>query len=757
MFQFLVLFIVTAVLLAASYFFTPSPKMQNAKKAALNEFDFPTNSNARVIPEIFGRCEVHGNIIYSGGMKATAIRIKSGGDWHTTGFAYFFDMAYALCGRIDKFVSFKMNGDIVATPNLTVNGNFTARTGKSAQVQGSGNGNSTLSVYLGNQTTADTYLSDVASSPLIYNGVSYIVFKQAFIGDNTTSAPNYSAVVERTNLLSGWSSPAINTDANPAHILYYILNKLASYSEDMLDGNSFAICGETLYNEGLGMSFVMSSENEAQEWCEEILRTIDAALQVDRTTGKIKLKLIRDDYNVNSLQIADENVCSDVTFERKSWEDTFSKITIKYTDKNTFQEASITGTNDVALTNLGYEKAQTIEYMGISSAQNANLVLDRLFRKMAYPLASVKFKVSILDFPSLNIGDVLLFSNSALGVNNLVIRILSIGADREDEQVMEIEATEDIFSIGSILVSGAQPNESIPEDTSIGELIYYDVKNAYPEMTTQKAIVPLAAYPTGFVQSVEASEADGMRVEVARWLRGKVKNSYSASTSIIIDRNVGIYITPLSPGFANISASDEAWQQLRYFAYIGNEIVAYQYCSAQVDGSYYLSNIIRGIGGTPITAHAADESVWLSSESFSEIRVLPIESNTPNITFTPKNFAQWGTPKTSTGGYNFAPETPLTPQIISKKRLSPNLIEIQISPRVRQRGANYRMTERIRAGEDEGLMEGRIRVSYDNSSVTYTEFDGDRIIFQNTATTAKNYVIRCEMANFISNNITVNI
>ncbi|MCI6988403.1 MAG: hypothetical protein MR902_02385 [Campylobacter sp.] len=65
---------ITAVALVAVYLLMPTPTMENAKSVGLDEFSFPTNSNGRVVPEVFGTCHVHGNIIWYGDLRSKEIR-----------------------------------------------------------------------------------------------------------------------------------------------------------------------------------------------------------------------------------------------------------------------------------------------------------------------------------------------------------------------------------------------------------------------------------------------------------------------------------------------------------------------------------------------------------------------------------------------------------------------------------------------------------------------------------------------------------
>jgi len=70
--------IVVAVILILVYLLIPVPQInQNAESAGLNDFSFPTNSNSRSIPILYGTCWVSGNVIWYGNLKSYEIEACS--------------------------------------------------------------------------------------------------------------------------------------------------------------------------------------------------------------------------------------------------------------------------------------------------------------------------------------------------------------------------------------------------------------------------------------------------------------------------------------------------------------------------------------------------------------------------------------------------------------------------------------------------------------------------------------------------------
>ena len=85
------------------------------------------------------------------------------------------------------------------------------------------------------------------------------------------------------------------SDMNPAHIIRECLtdtNWGMGYPESDIDDVSFTAAADKLYSESMGISMLWSQQTSIEDFVEEIIRHIDAALYVDRTTGKFVLKPI---------------------------------------------------------------------------------------------------------------------------------------------------------------------------------------------------------------------------------------------------------------------------------------------------------------------------------------------------------------------------------------------------------------------------------------------------------------------------------
>jgi hypothetical protein len=68
------LFGIIVMLALYVYMITNMPEQKDAEANSLEDFSFPTNSNGRAVPEVFGTQEVRGNVIYFGHLKTTKIK-----------------------------------------------------------------------------------------------------------------------------------------------------------------------------------------------------------------------------------------------------------------------------------------------------------------------------------------------------------------------------------------------------------------------------------------------------------------------------------------------------------------------------------------------------------------------------------------------------------------------------------------------------------------------------------------------------------
>lgn len=630
------------------------------------------------------------------------------------GYSYSLGIAMGLCEEVDELLEFRLDDDIVARPNLKTSGSFSAKTGKPSTSHGTSNPCSSVMFYDGKQTEPNAYLSAKTGFELIYKKLCYFLIN-GFVGDNVRSVPNYSCVVKRTSLdIDGYKEGAeIDGDINPAFAIYYMFVNLLKLDKRVLDINSFKTCAKRLHDERLGVSFKMTRANEAKEWVEEILRTIDAVMAINPNTGLLALRLLRDDYDIKQLAYANENNIKDLKFTRKSWDSTYSSVSVKFTDRDGFKENSITAQNPAVKRTLGFERSQSIEYMAITSKTNAKKVLTRLMRRLTYPYATMKFSVSTDEFKHIGVGDVLLFSNEKLGVNNMKIRVTNVGGD-SGEQTIGIEAIEDVFALSHVNFTFEQESLYKPIDLNIGELKYYGALNAPIELGEELGVIPMAATPSGFVQKINVRDgAQGESIDLIPWAVGELIKDYALSDEI--DDGNGFVIKELIPLW-KVAASRAGWQRLKMTCAIDDELMNFQFRDDLGDGKWRVREIIRGLGGSKITPHKKGAKVWFAPVDANDLPTLTLISPNTTLYFKAQNYANESQTKEFKFSHSGEARRAYAPSNVWGERKGADVI-LHWRNCVRLHGANYKNPDNIVAGFDEGLQEGAVKIKWDGGEL----------------------------------------
>lgn len=370
------------------------------------------------------------------------------------GNAFYSSFALAIATKIDEYKSLWINEDKISNINSNGIKEIQIQTGKQADQYPSGAGKSNLLLFNGNNNIFNSYLKKITGISTIYKNLAYVFFNDAFIGDNVQSYPNYGFEVKRTHIM-GWEYfghllDEITTfdgtkQANPAVILYYILNKIAGIEENLIDKNSFVEAAITLKQEKFGIALIINKENQLKDIIEEIIRHIDATFYFDIYIGKYRIKLYRKDYEENLLKDITEKDYKDLTFKKNSWQDLYTHINLNYIDPINYKKNSIYATNDAIRNMVKQDKIQEVNFLCIQDKQLAINIMSREYKKYCMPFAELTFKIS--SDSQISVFDTFNFSNKELGINKMVCRIIEISADETDGGYYEIKAIEDIYSL----------------------------------------------------------------------------------------------------------------------------------------------------------------------------------------------------------------------------------------------------------------------------------------------------------------------
>lgn len=257
-------------------------------------------------------------------------------------------------------------------------------------------------------------------------------------------------------------------DMNPAHIIRECLTDPdwgMGYQDADIDDTSFTAAADTLYNEGMGMSLMWDTQTSIEEFIKLIVKHIDAALYVDRQSGKFVLKLIRADFDVNTLIVLDEsNIDKIADFSRPSFGELTNSVTVTYWNAETGADSTIT-VQDIALQQMqGASIGASIIYSGFTNSAIATRVAQRDLRTLSTPLISCTIYAN-RDAANLNIGKCFRFTWPDYDVDDVVMRVTGIAYGDGKTNRIRLQCVQDIFSLPD--VAFVQPSPPAWEDPSV--------------------------------------------------------------------------------------------------------------------------------------------------------------------------------------------------------------------------------------------------------------------------------------------------
>lgn len=603
----LLLLVLTVVL---SELLRPKPNIEDARPAGLGDFNFPTATEARVVPLIWGRVKVEGpNVVWYGDKTQQAMREKvKTGLWSkkriTTGFKYKIGIQFGICRGpnvelLRWWVGDKQVWESESSPLATdgASADFTDDNFFGGDDLGNGGLSATIVFYTGSKTqSVDTYLAQhqqvgAGNDTPRYSGSSYVVAHDyqntdygAYIGNSTTIKP-WEFEVQRYP--AAWSGQTTNqeivgVECNPMNVLYEILTDTewgfgfpnADIDVGTPGTTSFDTAAATLLTEGNGFSMALTSVKESADIIEEIERQIDGVVFLDHQTGKWKVKLARDDYNIDTVpQLTDSNVHEVRDFTRGTFEDTTNQITVRYWKreedpedstviyyKETFALAQDVGN---ALTQGGGTITTSkvvpaeVSYPGCKTSALASFLAWRDLRGQAYPLARATFVVN-REFWDVSIGDVVAWTNTQLGFSKLAMRVTKIDYGKLQDNAITMTCVQDVFT--SATASYGTPEDSLWSPPT-GDLVKYPTAQQIAFECPRAIVIRDPDYTgTEYVSKIFAG-ARQQEDEVGFWITqrnasGSPSGSFADDSQVFGLLRIGKLRADLSAGVANPSSFD---------------------------------------------------------------------------------------------------------------------------------------------------------------------------------------------------------
>lgn len=639
----------------------PKPNLENARPAGLGDFKFPTATEGRVVPLIWGMVKIDGpNVVWFGGLRVSNIteEIKTGifsDEDVVVGHKYSIGIQFALCrGPNVELKSIHMNDKLAFNGTLDTDAAATSIDKKTifgGQEFGNGGALGVLRWYTGSltQNITGTYLAGKQANAPSYRGTAFAVWEGGYLGNSSQISP-WSFVAKRIpdglNLAvenPGAEEPEPDT-SNPMNVLYEMLtdtNWGLHVPIADIDQVNFREAAAVLATEGNGFGMVLDSPRSVEDAIREVERQIDGSVFFDRSAAQWRCKLARDDYVVDGLPLFDEsNIVELVDYTRQTWEETTNQVRVKYADMNKEFNDSYALAQDLA--NVSIQNASVsvdMTFPGVKTAANANKIAWRELKVQAFPLGKISLKINRQAFQLLP-GSVFKFSWARLGVASVVYRVSKINPGNLDSNFITVSAIQDVFAAGTAVFSDPTPSGWVDEpDTAVAPLAIDTLALEAPrQLVLQDTFAPDlqprvfmgARLPGGATTNFKAYSRIGTSrplsndfvadAPVNAFLLVGTLNTALPVHGVVADRpyiGYDIIVDNDSPDNLDELAIDggpSLVTSLRTIAYIDGEYVGFE--AVVVSGSTYrLKRVYRGLFHTAAKAHVLGTRVWFIGQT----------------------------------------------------------------------------------------------------------------------------------------------
>jgi hypothetical protein len=609
---------------ALSQMLMPKPEIEDARPMSLNDFDFPTATEGRVIPLHWGTDLVKGpNVIWYGDLRTVPIRERVTTSLFntkrvTTGHQYYVGFQMGICHGPATLKAIYVADELVWSGTQSTDGSITI---DEKNLKG------TFSFFTGSKTQAkSTYLVQHQSPCPAYRGLCYGVWEGGYVGDST-NVKAWSFVIERCpSGLGGGKEKVNNADCNMMHMAYEIFTDTSwgyGYPVADIDVSDFQTQAATLHTEGNGMSLVLANQRNATDIIKEIEKQADCYFRIDAATGKWKCQLIRDGYSTAGLKKADvTNIMEIMDYSRGSWEGTINVVRLMYKRRANNYADGYAQAHDAANMQIQGRRVPVIRsFVGVRDDTLANKLAWREIRSSSYPFAKLRMKVN-REFWDSYVGEVFLFTYvfEDFTVTDVPFRITRIEAGNHEDPAITIDAVQDVFTWKAASFSDSDATKWV-----------LPARNLIPFPSTDQLAFEApyaigrrdAAYTEGKIWATGESQGrneTGFEI-LQRNSSGTPSGSfYSAgnvdgfayvgtlSGAIAIDDVTIDILTDMNINEIVTVTNEDAGEYLTNLFMIGNEMIACTAATA-ITGGLRLT-CLRGFCDTAQAAHADTDKVW---------------------------------------------------------------------------------------------------------------------------------------------------
>tara|TARA_B100000519_G_scaffold170166_1_gene155724 strand:- start:1002 stop:3599 length:2598 start_codon:yes stop_codon:yes gene_type:complete len=400
-------------------------------------------------------------------------------------------------------------------------------------------------------------------------------------------------------------------DMNPAHIIRECLTDPdwgMGYLDEDIDDESFMAAADQLFDEGMGISLLWDRQAQIEDFVAEIVRHIDAALFVSRTTGKFILRLTRQGPTP-TLLLDESNIDKIESPNRAAFGELINSVTIQFWNAETGKDDSVTLQDPAGVQMQGAVINTTLQYPGFTNLKIASIVGARDLRALSNPYLTCTIYCGE-DGADLEIGDTFLLTWAKWRLFNVPMRVTSFALGDGKRNQVRITCVEDVFStpLNAIIAppSAGWVDPSRPPDPAsyqaAFEVPYFELVQAQGQATTDSE---LAASPEIGYVAAAAVRGNASAIAARLWTDDGAGYEEAGAMDLCPGGALSANISPLSTTISLTGVADLDLVETGTHAQIGDELVRID----AIDAGAGTATIGRGVLDTVPVPHLAGTPV----------------------------------------------------------------------------------------------------------------------------------------------------
>ncbi|MFT0531596.1 phage tail protein [Castellaniella hirudinis] len=278
---------------------------------------------------------------------------------------------------------------------------------------------------------------------------------------------------------------------NPAHMLYEAATNRdwgRGLPAGVLNVGSFTAAADALIHEDFGLCLAWRRQDNLDQFVQQVINHIGAALFPDRATGLLTLKLIRDDYDPAALPVFDYHTgLIDVEeLVTTALPTSPNEIVVNWVSPIDGETQAVRAQSLAGWRASGAVISETREYPGLPTAELANRVAQRDLRAVASSLKRLRIKLDRRAW-NINPADVIRVTAPDRGIVDMVVRVMTIDDGTPTSGAITLVCIQDVFGLPQSVYTGIQPGQwQEPDATAIiphrivYEWPYVDLAEKFP-------------------------------------------------------------------------------------------------------------------------------------------------------------------------------------------------------------------------------------------------------------------------------------